>query len=80
MGDFGWLSPEGVFYRCDVFGHESLARDLCSSGVEFEWKGWVHIEPYYLDFGPKNPTRAQKDFVLEFCLAHGLGEPAWLDA
>lgn len=46
----GWLSPEGVFYPCEVALHESTAiclsamyyRSLAASGI-LERKGWLRI-------------------------------------
>lgn len=52
--EFGWLSPDGVFYACIYGGHSSLADDLCQkfyagvkcdsgSEVLLEKRNWIKL-------------------------------------
>ena len=44
VSDFGWLSPDGLFYKCNYGGHLFLAEEICKQ------KGWkAEVADYYLE-------------------------------
>lgn len=61
--EYGWVSPEGRFYGCDVRNHSYLARYLFrATEEELEEKGWAKI---YMNFDRKRDWYCKK-FLTEF--------------
>lgn len=74
---FGWLSPEGRFYRCEWMEHIWLARALGSSEVELENKGWIKIEKGEAFIPDKAATQRQLDLIFDFYAKDGREMPEW---
>ena len=69
----GWISPDGDFYPCKYFEHDSLATALShiyypestSHGVySLDTKGWIHLSAEGYPLGNK-PTQKQLDILFD---------------
>lgn len=47
----GVLSPDGKFYKCESYGHLSLAKELCKTLFNKEFLSGVKCEDYLLENG-----------------------------
>lgn len=72
VSNYGWLSPDGLFYSCPHGGHSELAERICelrglkneNSSYHLERRNWIHktngvwSEPF------SYPTQRQLDVLL----------------
>lgn len=77
----GWLSPEGVFYACEPWEHESFAwrlteklglRDHYNAGRELESHGWVKLKSGdWIVICREDVTQRQLDALFDWATAAG---------
>lgn len=74
-GKSGWLSPEGIFYVCEDWEHDSLAYNLVicltkkhpvNATLRLEEAGWVRVGCRYVGMRMNaTPTEAQITTLME---------------
>lgn len=44
--DFGWIAPDGTYYKCDSWGHAKFAEEvLHKEELDLENQGWIRVTP-----------------------------------
>lgn len=78
----GWISPKGIFYLCDAYGHRDLTDALNSFNVvhgsddEIAMdKGWLKLSGgSFVSYRRKGLSKRQKDFMFDYSLHYELAK------
>lgn len=77
--DTGWLSPEGRFYPCSYYEHDSIAHRLGKSRWDLDRLGWVVLAGSEgIHRGNIEVTQAQRDLVFDWCTSRKQELPYWM--
>lgn len=76
IGDSGWISPEGKYYKCNSYGHIELAEELAKYGLtkkplklglDSDLEGWLHLSDGAFLFNVyEKLSQNQIDFMFSF--------------
>lgn len=81
---YGWLTPDGKFYRCGWMEHLYIVGCFDMTGEQAEQAGWIKISDkyawstYHLHGTGRPPTQRQIDLVFDWCTANNHKIPDWV--
>lgn len=75
--EYGLVTPQGVLFSCDYYGHATLTKGLKDRGYldpnsYMDYGGSIHISDYEFDFlgAGSHVTQKQLDTMFEYAMAH----------
>jgi len=75
--EYGLLTPQGLLFACDYYGHSNLTEGLRDRGIlernyYAEYGGSIHISDGEFDFIGKGSqvTQKQLDAMFDYAIAH----------
>jgi len=75
--EYGLLTPQGLLFACDYYGHSNLTEGLKERGYldrqsYMDYGGSIHISDYEFDFlgAGSHVTQKQLDAMFDYAMAH----------